>query len=102
MADLNIEHWGKDNSARFLLEGVIDTETSPKLQKVLLEEFAKVKHISLDLAKVSYISSAGLRVLLLGLKQTESGEKSIKLLHLTENVRDLFDTVGFTKLFAIE
>ncbi|GHV45800.1 hypothetical protein AGMMS49546_32510 [Spirochaetia bacterium] len=102
MAELKIEQWGKDNSARFLLEGVIDTETSPKLQKVLLAEFEKVKNISLDMAKVSYVSSAGLRVLLLAQKQTKSGEKSLKLLHLTEAVKDLFNTVGFIRLFTIE
>ncbi|MDT8322638.1 MAG: STAS domain-containing protein [Bacteroidota bacterium] len=54
--------------------------------------------ISLDLAGVSFISSAGLRVLLLYLKQMRAINGVLRIVQPSEKVRDIFDLSGLTEL----
>jgi anti-anti-sigma factor len=54
--------------------------------------------ISLDLAGVSFISSAGLRVLLLYLKQMRAINGILRIVDPSEKVRDIFDLSGLTEL----
>jgi ABC-type transporter Mla MlaB component len=54
-----------------------------------------------DLAGISYVSSAGLRVLLALAKQMSSGGGELRLCGLAPSVRQVFDLSGFSKLFAI-
>ena len=54
------------------VDGRVDTNTSPELQKAILESFQSAKKLTLDLEKVVYVSSAGLRALLLGQKTASS------------------------------
>ena len=59
----------KDGDAVTLqVDGRVDTNTSSELQKAILEAFQSAKKLTLDLEKVVYVSSAGLRALLLGQK----------------------------------
>ena len=51
----------KDNCAVLLIDGRVDTNTSPQLQSAILNAFQRASHIVLDFEKVPYISSAGLR-----------------------------------------
>ena len=50
------------------VEGRLDTTTAPELDDMLKEELGDVKKLSFDFAKLEYISSAGLRVLLISQK----------------------------------
>ena len=59
------------------------------------------KHIALNLEKLEYISSAGLRVLLSAAKTLSQTEGTIKLAHLQPQVKDVFDLTGLTDLFEI-
>ena len=44
------------------LEGRLDTVTSPELEKVISYSIEGVKELIIDLEKLDYISSAGLRI----------------------------------------
>ena len=48
------------------IEGRVDTNTSPVLQNEILLSFQKLSKVVLDFEKTVYISSAGLRALLIG------------------------------------
>ena len=61
---LNIEKRIEDGAMLVALEGQLDTDSAPRLDAAMLEELADVQRLELDLAKLDYISSAGLRVLL--------------------------------------
>ena len=54
-----------------------------------------------NLDKLEYISSSGLRVLLAGLKKVRKQQGDIKLVCLQPNVKKVFDIAGFTQLFDI-
>jgi anti-anti-sigma factor len=55
----------------------------------------------LDLAKLDYISSAGLGVLLKTHKRLMSAGSGIKLINVNNHIHDIFRYSGFDKLFEI-
>lgn len=84
------------------VEGRVDTITSPQLQEAVLEAFQEAKKVVLDFEKVTYISSAGLRVLLIGQKTAQSKHMSMVLIHVGETVKNVLDMVGFSSVLTIE
>lgn len=82
------------------VEGRLDTTTAPQLEKELGGALAGVSRLVLDLEKLEYISSAGLRVLLSTLKiMNKQGEMC--LTGVTESVREVLDITGFSDILTI-
>lgn len=85
----------------FLLNGRLDTITSPELDAKINEVIGDAKKLILDLSELDYISSAGLRVLL-GVAQAMDGKGDMVVCNLTQSVREVFELTGFNRLFNIE
>ena len=83
------------------LEGRLDTMTAPELEKELKASLDGIESLELDFGKLDYISSAGLRVLLSAHK-TMSGRSGMKITHVNEIVREVFDVTGFTDILTVE
>ena len=81
-------------------DGRIDTNTSADLAAAL-ETLDGIAELVLDFAKVSYISSAGLRVLLKAHKQMMTAGK-MTLVNVNESVMDVFTVTGLSDVFNIE
>ena len=81
----------------FFLEGRLDTITSPNLDSVI----NGATKLTMDLAKLEYISSAGLRVLL-GALQAMEDKGEMVVCNLTAPVREIFELTGFANLFNIK
>ena len=85
------------------LVGRLDSSAAPSAE----ERFARLlggrtPHLALDLTGLDYISSAGLRVLLVVAKKVQQAAGRIVLFGLVPNVREVFAVSGFDKIFAIE
>lgn len=87
---------------RLIVDGRVDTNTSPQLQQAILSSFQKNNNIVVDFLNVPYISSAGLRALLIGQKTAKSKGGSMKLTNVSEMVMEILDTTGFAQIFRIE
>ena len=75
--------------------------TAPQLEKELQGSLADVKALTLDFERLEYISSAGLRVLLAAQKiMNRQGE--MKLVHVNETVKEIFEVTGFCDILNIE
>jgi anti-sigma B factor antagonist len=86
----------------FELDGRLDSVTSGQLEKSLLAGMqAGVKYIIIYFSKVDYISSAGLRVLLMAAKKSKTAGGEVVLAALINNVKEVFDIAGFTAIFQI-
>lgn len=85
----------------FLLNGRLDTITSPELDSKINEVIGDAKKLILDFSELEYISSAGLRVLL-GALQTMEGKGEMVIRNLTAPVHEVFELTGFSRLFNIE
>jgi anti-sigma B factor antagonist len=84
-----------------LLNGRLDTITSPALDDKINEVIGGAEKLIIDLSELEYISSAGLRVLL-GTLQIMEGKGEMVICNLTEPVREVFELTGFSRLFNIE
>ena len=83
------------------LEGRLDTVTAPELEEALKESLPGAETLTIDLSKLDYISSAGLRVLLSAHKAM-SGKGGMKVKNVNEVVREVFDVTGFADILTIE
>jgi anti-anti-sigma factor len=92
----------ENESLVLALEGRLDTATAPQLQETLLPAFEEAKTITLDLKGLAYVSSAGLRVLLLGEKTAKSKDASMVLTGVSEEVMEVLEMTGFVDILNIE
>ncbi|MDR1515761.1 MAG: STAS domain-containing protein [Synergistaceae bacterium] len=94
----------KESGAVMLeMSGNLDSIGSGELQAAIKEILAKEPEadLALDFASVAFISSAGLRVLLLAMKKLSSAGHSMKLLNVSEPVKKIFSMTGFSAVFDI-
>ena len=98
---MNIEI--RKNSEEIVIEvaGRLDTTTAPVLDKTINENIASSKMLILDLKELTYISSAGLRVLLSAQKKMQQ-IGSMKVKNVCEEVMEVFEMTGFADILTIE
>jgi len=89
------------NNVTIALEGRLDTTTAPELEAELKSVLEQADTLSFDFAKLEYISSAGLRVLLSAHK-VMSRKGGMKITHVNEIVQEVFEVTGFADILTIE
>ena len=97
---MTIAHTKNGNALTVALEGRLDTMTAPELETFLKDALADVEELTVDLAKLDYISSAGLRVLL-ATQKTMNRQGSMKVLHANEMILEIFEVTGFTDILTL-
>ncbi len=86
----------------FSLKGRMDTTTAPQMQDQLLVAIGSgEKRLAIDCAQLEYISSAGLRALLMAAKQLKNVNGKIVLYSLKAHIREVFDLAGFSAAFPL-
>ncbi len=98
---LNINKQQDGANVCIALEGRLDTVTSPELEAELSPVVDEASELILDLEKLDYISSAGLRVLLSAQRKMMK-HGSLKVTHVNETVMEIFEVTGFTDILTIE
>ncbi|MDO4562755.1 MAG: STAS domain-containing protein [Clostridia bacterium] len=83
------------------LEGRLDTVTAPSLQAELENALDDVKTLVLDFAKLDYVSSAGLRIILAAQKKMNSQGNMI-IRNVNETIMEVFDITGFASILTVE
>ncbi|MBE5852907.1 MAG: STAS domain-containing protein [Lachnospiraceae bacterium] len=99
---MNIVVTDCESYVRLIVEGRVDTNTSPQLQQAILSAFQKSKDVVIDFLNVPYISSAGLRALLIGQKTATSKGGSMKVTNVSDVVMNILELSGFAKILKIE
>ena len=83
------------------IEGRIDTTTAPALEAELKRSVSSdVQNLIMDFAKVEYISSAGLRVLLAAQKVMKK-QGAMTVQHVNEAIMEVFEVTGFSDILTI-
>lgn len=98
---LNIQKQINGSEATVCLEGRLDTTTAPELESDLKSFIDSITNLVFDFEKLEYISSAGLRVLLTAQK-IMSKQGSMKLIHVKDDVNEIFEVTGFSDILTIE
>jgi anti-anti-sigma factor len=85
------------------MSGRLDSSAAPSAEEQLAAALTgEPPRLALDMSELAYISSAGLRVLLVVAKKVQQREGKLALGGLATNVREVFAVSGLDTIFAIE
>lgn len=84
-----------------VLEGRLDTMTAPDLEQVIRESLDNVKNLTVDMKNLEYVSSAGLRTLLIAKKQLHN-KGTVKIVNANDIVKEVFEVTGFDEILDVE
>lgn len=90
----------KESVYSIALVGRLDTSTAPLLEAEINANLEGVTEFELDFAKLDYISSAGLRVLLAAQKIMNK-QGSMKVCNVNPEIMEVFDITGFSDILTI-
>ena len=82
-------------------EGRLDTVTAPEMENAVKEVLPGITELTLDFAKLEYISSAGLRVLLSAQKAMNPQGK-MTVVNVNATIMEIFEITGFSDILTIE
>jgi len=84
------------------IQGKVDSVSAPQLEEILLPTFNEAEQVILDFSEVTYVTSAGLRVLITGHEAAQARGASMTLRHVSEDVMEVLDMTGFSSFLVIE
>lgn len=98
---MNITKQLNNKELTLSLEGELNSVTAPEFEEVIKNELNNVDSLIIDLAKLNYLSSAGLRVLLVAQKIMMKKDGMI-VRHPNNDVMEIFSLTGFSNVLNIE
>lgn len=102
VSELTVELETQGDVVVFICNGRVDSNTAKTLQSTVLGRIQEgADRVVMDLANTNYISSAGLRVILMAGKQIKAAGGRFVLCGMQPSVRDVFEVTGFLRLFEV-
>ena len=98
---MTIEKLLEDGKLTIKVVGRIDSTTAPELEESMKESIEGVTDLTFDFEGLEYISSAGLRVLLVGQK-TMNTQGEMRVINANESVKEIFEVTGFNDILTVE
>lgn len=87
------------NRMELRMSGKLDTLSAPDFEEKTRVLPDGVTEVVLDLSEVSYVSSAGLRAMLILLKKLNEKDGALYVRNVSQAVQDIFEVTGFDLLF---
>ena len=85
----------------FIISGRADTTHAKEFENEVTTSLVGIKELTMDFKDLEYISSAGLRVLLIAIKQMDK-QGTMVIKNANEMVKEIFEVTGFSDLVTIE
>lgn len=89
-----------DKQLTLKLVGELNTISAPDLEKVIKEDLDNITELVFDFSNLDYLSSAGLRVLLVAQK-IMNNQGQMYLYHVNKDVLEIFEMTGFSNILDI-
>ena len=103
MKELEVTLQSSESAVVLHATGRVDRNTASELQEPLLRAAeAPTGAVELDLAEVSYMSSAGLRVLLQAAKALQKRRERLRLVNVPSQIYNVLNLAGFTSFIDIK
>ncbi len=90
-----------DDMIQLDLEGKIDAVNCDEFQDIILKTFLKTNKVILNFEQIKYISSAGLKAIILGDKTAISKGGKLIIINVQSQVRDVFRVTGLESVLDI-
>ncbi|MEN6564535.1 MAG: STAS domain-containing protein [Christensenella sp.] len=98
---LSIQKERSNSQLTLNLEGRLDSNSAPELDSELRADLDGIRRLVLNLSELSYLSSAGLRVVLSAQKQmNKQGEMIVT--GVNETIMEIFTVTGFADILTIQ
>jgi anti-anti-sigma factor len=99
---MKIDRLDKDGVTCVAIEGRLDADSAPQAEPLVKAILAEKKTgLLFDLSRMEYISSAGLRIILMAVKDLRNRKGKVVLCGLTPYVREIFDVSNFSSIIPI-
>ena len=98
---MNITVKGNPEALTIVADGIIDSSSAPEFETAVKEACETSKNVTIDFSGVEFISSAGLRVLLLAQKGLSASNGSVTLINVNESVREVFELTGIMNFLNV-
>ncbi|MFM2057780.1 MAG: hypothetical protein RLY71_2165 [Pseudomonadota bacterium] len=86
----------------YSIKGRVDSATAGQMEQALKDVFNKPgSRVVVDFSALDYISSAGLRVVLMQAKRAKQTQSRLVLCGLSTQVREVFEISGFLKILDV-
>jgi anti-sigma B factor antagonist len=101
--DLQISRWDEEHSAVIALHGELELNGAPLLRQALIEAIGEYRRrrVIVDLEGVDFIDSAGLGVLVGGLKRARTHGGDLVLVASGRSVLNVLELTGLTRVFEL-
>ena len=100
--DLKLGHHAKDGIEVIDVQGEIDMYTAPQLRDLLIDLVSKGSYqLVINLDKVGFLDSAGLGVLVGGLRRVRAHDGSLDLVCTQQRILKILKITGLTEVFGI-
>ena len=83
------------------LQGDLDSRSAAAAQEQILALLPAGERVLIDLSGVPYVSSAGLRIMLLIYRQAQCIDSSVALVGLSDELRSVMSATGFLGFFTV-
>ena len=97
---MTIQETVNGDTIQLAVEGSVDINTAPELQAKILSCFQQAKNVILDFGGVDYLSSAGLRALMLGQKTAMSKNGTMKMMNVQAPIMQVLSMTGFSGILT--
>lgn len=91
----------QNDSLILRLEGRLETGTADKLQEAIEQESEGLIHLTIDMTQLTYLTSAGLRVLLRTEKRLQATGGDMVLTNVNKDIMEVFGITGFDDILTI-
>ncbi|MDV7340356.1 STAS domain-containing protein [Terasakiella sp. A23] len=82
--------------------GRIDSQSAPEFQSSVIGLIeGGQSRVVLDFSKIEYISSAGLRVVLMAAKRCKAAKGGFAMFALADHIKEVFEISGFLKILSV-
>ena len=98
---MNVTKKQNGNTLEIALEGRLDTVTAPQLEGELRTAVNGITELIFDLSDLSYVSSAGLRVLL-SAQKVMNRQGSMTICNVKPEIMEIFEVTGFVDILNIK
>ena len=98
---MNVTTLSEPGVTRVDLEGSIDGKTAPQIREELSAAVQQVQKLIIDMSRVDYLSSAGLRLLLLLYREFTARDGKLVLLRVSPEIRTVMSHTGFLSFFTL-
>ena len=80
-------------------KGSIDSKTTGTIQNRIMENISDSTKVAMVFSDVDFVSSAGLRLLLMMYRQVKSKNGSVVLVDVSDEIQEVMEMTGFIKFF---